>query len=48
MNSLENGATTGVQKPMLQKISDMAQELLRRVINNRSAMTAIQNTNRGL
>jgi len=26
----------------------MAQELLRRVIGNRSALSAVQNTNRGL
>jgi hypothetical protein len=48
MNSLENGLTGGVQKPMLQKISDVTQELLRRVINNRNALSAVQNTNRGL
>jgi hypothetical protein len=48
MNSLENGSTSGVQKPMLQKISDVTQELLRRVIGNRNALTAVQNTNRGL
>jgi hypothetical protein len=48
LNSLENGSTSGVQKPMLQKISDVAQELLRRIINNRNTLTAVQNTNRGL
>jgi hypothetical protein len=48
MNSLENGSTGGVQKPMLQKMSDVTQELLRRVINNRNALSAVQNTNRGL
>ncbi len=48
LNSLENGSTSGVQKPMLQKISDVAQELLRRIINNRNTLTAVQSTNRGL
>lgn len=48
LNSLENGSTTGVQKPMLQKISDVTQELLRRIINNRNTLTAVQSTNRGL
>jgi hypothetical protein len=48
LNSLEAGNTGGVNKQILQKISDLTQELLRAAIGDRSILSKLKNPNKGL
>ena len=48
LNSLEAGNTGGVNKQILQKISDLTQELLRAAVADRSILSKLKNPNRGL